>query len=154
MRIAAFVLVAALALAAGCKTSQSDVPPPTASTYEGEGNPKLKFKDEGGGGGSQGSGGPNALNWVAVPFENIVYLPWKVVGGLFKGASDGVSAGFAKDRMPIMGVIFSPVNLIIGGVTGAVEGAVGSPGVIGPSDSFGHAMSQPTKHATSIWWYE
>jgi hypothetical protein len=46
------------------------------------------------------------------------------------------------------------VNAIAGFGTGAVEGVLLKPVLVGPGDSFGHAMAQPTKHATSIWWYE
>lgn len=97
--------------------------------------------------------GPGAVDYAMVVPENVVYLPWKPVGGALKGASDGVMAGFDKGRMPLLGLLFSPVNLAVGFVTGVFEGAAGSPGVVGPSDDFGRAMSAPTKHTTSIWWY-
>jgi hypothetical protein len=155
MRIAvlALVLVSALVLAGGCKSSQpSQSAPPKASTYDGEGEPKIKFKSEPAE--PAESGGPGAMSYVAVPFENIVYVPWKLIGGGAKGVSDGVSAGFAKDRMPILGVVFLPVNAVVGFLTGAVETVAMSPVFVGPSDSFGHAMSQPLRHPTAIWWYE
>ena len=158
MRIAVLVLVAALTLAAGCKsseTSQSDAAAPKASTYDGEGDPKIKFKSEGSGsGGESSSGGPGAMAYVAVPFKNLVYVPWTLIGGGAKGVSDGVTAGFAKDRMPILGVIFAPLNVVVGFLTGAVETVATAPVFVGPSDSFGHAMAQPTRHVTAIWWYE
>src|SRR2546426_926196 len=108
-RLAASLLVVALGLAAcACKSSQSGdaVPAPKASTYEGEGSPKIRFKDESPAASS--GGGTSALAYVAAPFENIVYLPWKLIGGGVKGAADGVGAGFAKDktgeqRVPILG---------------------------------------------------
>jgi len=159
MRIAVLVLalVAALGLTAGCKSSgpaKSDEAP-KASTYDGEGDPKIKFKSEPTPAPSESSSrGPGTMDYIAVPFENIVYIPWKFIGGGGKGASDGVAAGFSKDRMPILGVIFSPVNLVVGFLTGAVETVVTDPLFVGPSDSFGHAMAQPTRHATAIWWYE
>jgi hypothetical protein len=104
------------------------------------------------------SGEPGALDYVALPFENVVYLPWKFVGGALKGAADGVGSGFAKDnagnqKMPILGILFSPVNLVLGFLTGAAEGLALPPGVIGPTDDFGRAMGGPMRHPTSIWWY-
>lgn len=89
---------------------------------------------------------------LAVP-ENIVWLPWKMIGGGIKGASDGVQAGFDKGRMPLLGTIFAPVNLVVGLATGLVEGLLMSPGLVGPDDDFGRALSLPTKRETSIWWY-
>lgn len=161
MRIAVLFLVAALGLAAGCTTTQtgpnapSDAPVRKASTYDGEGDPKIKFKsDNGDAGGGETSGGPSAISYVVAPLSNIIYIPWKLIGGGAKGASDGVSAGFSKDRMPILGVVFAPINLVVGFLTGAVETVALSPVFIGPGDSFGHAMAQPTRHATAIWWYE
>src|SRR5437870_5160951 len=121
-RLAASLLVC-LALAAGaCQTtssSSSSDAPKQASTYDGEGKPKIKFQDQSGGGGGGSSGGSSVLGWVAAPFENIVYLPWKLIGGGIKGAADGVGAGFGKDktggqRMPVLGVLFSPLNLVAG----------------------------------------
>jgi hypothetical protein len=97
--------------------------------------------------------GPNAGDYAMVVPENAVYLPWKFIGGGIKGASDGVRAGFDKGRMPLLGLVFSPVNLVVGFLTGACEGSAMSPGVVGPSDYFGRAMSGPTKRATTIWWY-
>jgi hypothetical protein len=154
MRIAVLLLAAALGLAAGCKSSEpARQEPPKASTYDGEGPPKIKFQNESPTG-TEPAKGPGFLDYVAVPFENIVYIPWKLIGGGAKGVSDGVSAGFAKDRMPILGVVFLPVNAIAGFATGAVETVAMSPVFVGPGDSFGHAMAQPTRHATAIWWYE
>jgi hypothetical protein len=153
-RFFALILVAAFGLASSaCKSSQSE--PPKASTGDYKGENKIRFSEEPT---KASSEGPSALAWAATPFENIVYLPWKVIGGALKGSVDGVSAGFGKDpsgnqRMPAMGLLFSPLNLVTGFLTGAVEGAVIDPGVVGPEDSFGHAMGQPLKHPTSIWWY-
>lgn len=157
MKLAVLVLVPAIALAcAACSTTPKERSAPKASTYDGEGNPKIKFGESGGGGAKAASSddGAGVLDWAMTPFENLVYLPWKLVGGGLKGAVDGVSAGFAKDRMPIIGAVFSPLNAIVGFGTGAVEGVAIKPVLVGPDDSFGHAMGQPTKHATSIWWYE
>lgn len=155
MRTAAALVAIALACSA-CKTAQQpqqqqqDQQKP--STYDGEGKPKIKFEEQPASSG--GRAAPGAIDYVMTPFENIVYLPWKFLGGAGKGAVDGVSAGFAKDRMPILGLIFSPVNAVAGLATGAVEGVAISPGVVGPSDDFGRAMGLPLRHATSIWWYE
>lgn len=156
MRIVSFLLVAALAFAsAACSTPPKDKSAQKASTYEGEGDPKIKFGDKTGGNRDESSeGGSNVLGWALAPFENVVYLPWKLIGGGVKGASDGVRAGFDKDRMPFLALIFSPVNALVGFGTGAVEGVALKPVLVGPGDSFGHAMAQPTKHATTIWWYE
>jgi hypothetical protein len=152
MRTAAALVILVLACAA-CKTAQpqaqQDQKP---STYDGEGKPKIKFEEAPAQTG--GRPGPGAVDYVMTPFENIVYLPWKLIGGAGKGAADGVSAGFAKDRMPIMGLLFSPLNAAAGLVTGAVEGVSLSPVVVGPSDDFSRAMGQPLRHPTSIWWYE
>lgn len=97
--------------------------------------------------------GPGVGAYAAVVPENIVWIPWKMIGGAFKGAGDGVGAGFAKGRLPALGVLFSPINLVTGFVTGFAEGAVMSPGVIGPSDNFGRTMALPGKRVTSVWWY-
>ena len=152
MRTAAALVILVLACA-DCKTSQpqkqQDQKP---STYDGEGKPKIKFEE--GSGKSAGRAAPGVIDYAMTPFENIVYLPWKLLGGGGKGVADGVSAGFAKDRMPILGLVFSPINAVAGLLTGAAEGVALSPGVVGPSDDFGRAMAQPMRHPTSIWWYE
>ena len=149
MRTAVALVILVLACAA-CKTAQPQDQKP--STYDGEGKPKLKFEEAP----AQSSGrpGPGVVDYAMTPIENIVYLPWKLLGGAGKGVADGVSAGFAKDRMPIMGLVFSPINAVAGLLTGAAEGVALSPGVVGPSDDFGRAMSGPMRHPTSIWWYE
>jgi hypothetical protein len=154
-RSAALVLTLALGVsAAACKTAapQQDAPPTpsTPSTGDFAGEEKIRFKSEGSG---SSTNEPGVGAYIAAPFENVLYLPWKVIGSGIKGASDGVGAGFTKDRMPVYGIIFSPVNLVVGLLTGMGEGAVMKPGVVGPSDSFSHAMAQPPKHVTTIWWY-
>jgi hypothetical protein len=158
MRIAVLLLIPLLALsAAACSTTPKENAAPKTSTYGGEGNPKIKFgekSDTAGGQGEGSDGGASAFAWALTPFENIVYLPWKLVGGGIKGGADGVRAGFDKDRMPAIGLLFSPVNLVVGFLTGAVETVASKPVLITPDDSFGHAMAQPTKHSTTIWWYE
>jgi hypothetical protein len=151
MRTAAALVVLALACAS-CKTAPPQQQDQKASTYEGEGKPKIKFENQ-----SKEPGGrpaPGAFDYVMTPFENVVYLPWKFLGGAGKGVADGVSAGFAKDRMPIIGLLFSPLNAVAGLLTGAVEGVALSPGVVGPADDFSKAMNQPLRHPTSIWWYD
>ncbi len=147
---AAAVLVAAQ-LAQGCKTSGQSAPPEQGSGGAEVTKSGVKFTQPA----EEGSSGtPRALKWAATPFENVVYLPWKFVGGGCKGAVDGVGAGFAEGRMPFLGALFSPVNLVAGFLTGAVEGVALPPVLVGPDDSFGYAMSQPTKHPTTIWWYQ
>jgi hypothetical protein len=146
-------LVVLVLACAACKSAQPKEPQDQKpSTYDGEGKPKIKFDDQASD--PKGRAAPGTADYVMAPFENIVYLPWKFIGGAGKGAVDGVSAGFAKDRMPIMGLVFSPINAVAGLVTGAVEGVALSPGVVGPSDDFSRAMGQPLRHPTSIWWYE
>ncbi len=105
-------------------------------------------------GGDGGSGTAAKVgNAVMTVPENVAWIPWKMIGGAGKGASDGVHAGFDKDRMPAMGLLFSPINLAMGLVTGLVEGAAMSPMLIGPEDSFGRTMASPTKRQTNVWWY-
>jgi hypothetical protein len=99
------------------------------------------------------SGAERAGEYALTVPQNIVYLPWKLIGGGVKGASDGVQAGFDKGRMPLFGLLFSPVNLVTGFVTGAGEGLVMPPAVVGPDDDFGRAMAGPTDRDTTIWWY-
>lgn len=137
-------LMLALA-AAGCVSSGAkrgelppDAPPPSSTSLSPEAMKSLE---------------PGAGDYAMVLPENVVYLPWKSIGGAFKGASDGVYAGFDKGRMPALGVLFSPVNLVVGFLTGFVEGTVMSPGVVSASDSFSRAMAGPTKRTTTIWWY-
>jgi hypothetical protein len=151
MRTAAALVTLALACGA-CKTAQPQQQQEKPSTYDGEGKPKIKFEESPSNSG--GRAAPGAFDYVMTPFENIVYLPWKLLGGAGKGVADGVSAGFGKDRMPILGLVFSPLNAVAGLVTGAVEGVALSPGVVGPSDDFSRAMGQPLRHPTSIWWYD
>lgn len=123
----------------------------------------LQGDESAGGGGAESGGaggGPTRSTGaarvgeyaLAVP-KNIVWVPWKILGGGIKGVSDGVQAGFAKGRMPLFGTLFIPVNVVVGLATGMVEGAVMPPGLVGPDDNFGRAMSLPTKRNTSIWWY-
>jgi len=155
-RLFALLLAASFGLASSaCKSAPSE--PPKASTGDFKGENKIRFQEEPPAKAAD-SGEPGFVDYAATPFENIVYLPWKVIGGAIKGSVDGVSAGFGKDpsgnqRMPAIGLLFSPVNLVFGFVTGALEGAVIDPGVVGPTDSFGHAMDRPLRHPTSIWWY-
>jgi hypothetical protein len=145
-RFPVLLVLAALALltlgaCASRAPAAADGPPPSAETAAADPAPS----------------GPSTASQVggyalAVP-ENIVYVPWKMIGGGIKGASDGVRAGFDKGRMPLLGAIFSPVNLVTGFVTGFGEGFAMSPMLLGPSDRFGRAMAAPTKRATTIWWY-
>ena len=137
----------ALACAAGaCKTAQHER---EASSGDYAGEEKIRFRSEG-----ESSGGSNVAGYVLAPFENVVYLPWKIIGSGVKGASDGVGSAFSRDRMPVLGILFSPVNAVAGFVTGAAEGIGIQPVLVGPQDDFSRAMAQPTRHATTIWWYE
>ena len=157
-RLASLFVAASIAFGcAACKSSPEG--PKQASTGDYKGEHKIRFGEEAPPPQEERSGGDSkVLGWIAAPFENVVYLPWKLIGGGIKGGVDGVSAGFNKDaegnqRMPFLGVLFSPVNLVFGFLTGAVEGVTIDPGVVGPDDSFGHAMSAPLRHPTTIWWY-
>lgn len=142
----ALALAALLCLAAaGCATSKGgeSAPPPSTTSSAARSD--------------DAPAGPGAASKVggyllAVP-ENLVWLPWKVIGGGIKGASDGVQAGFAKGRMPALGALFSPINLVAGLVSGMVEGGAMSPGLVGPSDDFGRVMASPTKRSMNVWWY-
>jgi hypothetical protein len=152
-RLVAVVTLLLLALAcAACKTSETSSGPRMGAPDE---SGRLKVTSETSG---PSSDDPGALSYVAAPFENVVYLPWKLVGGALKGAADGVGAGFAKDekggtKMPALGVVFAPINLVLGFVTGMFEGVALDPFLVGPSDDFGRAMGQPMRHPTTIWWY-
>jgi uncharacterized membrane protein len=69
-----------------------------------------------------------------------------------------VAAGFGKDdehrpRMPAIGLLFSPLNAILGLLTGAAEGVADEPVLVGVDDSFSHAMGRPLRRPTTIWWY-
>lgn len=97
--------------------------------------------------------GPGVGAYALTVPKNVVWWPWKAIGGAGKGAFDGVFAGFDKGRMPLAGLIFSPVNLVAGFVTGLVEGIAMPPGVIGPTQNFGKTMASPTRRTTTIWWY-
>ncbi|MCE9638496.1 MAG: hypothetical protein K8T90_22575 [Planctomycetes bacterium] len=150
-RLSGAVTLAALMFClavAGCATTTKggeSAPPPSSASSSASSQP-----DDTPAGPSAGSKVGGYV--LAVP-ENIVWLPWKVIGGGFKGASDGVQAGFAKGRMPALGALFSPVNLVVGFVSGMVEGGAMSPGLIGPSDNFSRVMASPTKRSMNVWWY-
>lgn len=136
----AAALGAAALSSAGCVSTQAAEEPqkaPKAERVEGEG---------------PSTGSRVAGYALAVP-ENVLWVPWKMVGGAVKGASDGVMAGFDKGRMPLAGVVFSPLNLVTGFVTGFVEGLTMPPMLVGPDDSYSKVMASPTKRTTTIWWY-
>lgn len=145
----AALLVAAAAFAPGCVTTSH--PKDGASTTVSKDTTKSAEEAP-----SDGSSGLGRAGKVAATVPaNIVWIPWKMVGGAVKGASDGVQAGFDKGRgMPIVAAAFSPVNLVVGFVTGFFEGAGMSPVLLGPDDNFGRAFSSPTSRTTTIWWYE
>ena len=169
-RAARFLTVVAIALAAafaaGCSSTPEESQPTKrdAAAAGAEGG----ATGEPGKGGETPPGGPEdeptrrreeqsglsrTGDYVMTVPENVVWIPWKMIGGGIKGASDGVQAGFDKGRMPFFGVLFSPVNLVVGFATGFVEGLLMAPGLIGPDDDFGRAMGLPTKRETEIWWY-
>ena len=166
VRLLAFVALAfAAALAAGCASTPDESQPPkrdaSAAGTEGGGTGEGGGKTAGGEAGpgdeptrrKEQSGLSRTGDYVMTVPENVVWVPWKMIGGGIKGASDGVQAGFDKGRMPFFGVLFSPVNLVVGFATGFVEGLLMAPGLIGPDDDFSRAMGLPTKRETSIWWY-
>ena len=129
-------LAAALAAAPGCVTTSEpkggDDGPPQAEPAESR------------------RGGSGA---IAIP-ANLPYVPWKMVGGSLKGFGDGVGAGFGHDKMPLLGLAFSPVNGALGFLTGFFEGAAMSPALLGPSDDVGRAFGAPLSRKTNIWWYD
>jgi hypothetical protein len=88
---------------------------------------------------------------MTVP-KNLVWWPWKILGGGGRGFVDGAGAGFDDNRMPILGLVLLPVNAAIGLVTGLGVGVVSEPGVIGPRTPFSRTMGIPTKRPTPIWW--
>ncbi len=92
------------------------------------------------------------LDYAMVVPENAAYLPWKMVAGLGKGIVDGGAAGFEPHRLPILGLLFLPVNVAVGGVTGLVAGTVAEPGFVGPRASFGRTMGLPLQRRTPLWW--
>ena len=96
--------------------------------------------------------GPGFGDYALVVPQNLVWIPWKIIGGAGKGLVDGVVAGFDADRIPLLGLIFSPVNAVMGLVTGLGTGTVSEPGFIGPRTNFSRSMGLPTKRPTPIWW--
>jgi hypothetical protein len=150
-RVHALPLVLSLAFAcSACKSAPKEAPVP--STGDASGEEKIRFRT--GADDAPSSEGPGVGAYVAAPFENVLWWPWKIVGTGVKGAADGVASGFQKDRMPVLGLLFSPLTGAAGLVTGFFEGVAMGPGLVGPSDNFGHVMSLPPKHATTIWWYK
>lgn len=147
----AALLAAAVAFAPACVT--------TSEPKDGMSSTVSRDTAKGGGESAPGDSGQSGVGRAGkiaatVP-ANIVWIPWKIVGSGLKGASDGVHAGFDKGRgMPLLAVLFSPVNLAAGLVTGIFEGAAMPPLLIGPDDNFGRTFSSPTSRATTIWWYE
>jgi hypothetical protein len=147
-RLAATLLTASALLAGGCVSStRADEPAAKGRVPATPSSTSVAPPEPG------RPAGPGVGDYVMVVPENVVYLPWKTVAGAFKGASDGVYAGFDQGRMPAIGAVFSPVNAAVGFLTGFFEGMVMSPGVVGPSDDFGRAMAAPTKRTTTVWWY-
>lgn len=101
-----------------------------------------------------GSAEASPAGWLWAAPANLVYWPWRNVGQLGRGMYDGGAAGFTGDKYPIFGLVFLPVNMAVGGVTGFFQGFGVDPGAITPETDFGHAMGRPLKSPVSIWWYE
>ena len=95
---------------------------------------------------------PGFGDYALVVPKNIVWLPWKTLAGAGKGLVDGISAGFEPERVPLLGLLFSPVNAVVGLGTGLGTGMFSEPGFIGPRTNFGRAMGLPTQRPTPIWW--
>jgi hypothetical protein len=98
-------------------------------------------------------GGARAVEWLWKGPLNLVWWPWKIVGKSGRGLVDGVSAGFAEGRVPIIGLAVSPVNAALGLVSGMAEGIGMGPGLMTPETDAGRAFSKPLSVPTSIWWY-
>jgi len=148
-RLLALLPTLALLLAfAGCATAPSaraadDASAPGVALQDdpiGDDEPALSDKEPGFG------------DYALVVPKNVVWLPWKTLAGAGKGLVDGVSAGFEPQRVPLLGLLFSPVNAVVGLVTGLGTGMFGEPGFIGPRTNFGRAMGLPTQRPTPIWW--
>ncbi len=95
---------------------------------------------------------PGVLDYLSTVPENAIWWPWKIVGGTVKGFVDGIAGGFTPDRLPILGLLFSPVNAAVGTLTGFTIGTLSAPGLIGPRDNFSKTMSVPMARPTPIWW--
>ena len=96
--------------------------------------------------------GPSFGDYALVVPQNLVWIPWKILAGTGKGIVDGIAAGFDADRVPLLGLLFSPVNAVMGLLTGLGTGTVSEPGFIGPRTNFSRSMGLPTKRPTPIWW--
>jgi hypothetical protein len=149
-RLAAWLALACLTAGvapalSGCRTAGEELAPegtprPSRTVYDPE---PLE----------EPSGLARAGGYVLAVPANVLWVPWKIVGTGLKGIPDGVSAGFAKDRMPVLGLLFSPLNAVGGLLTGMAEGVAMSPALYGPDHDFGRVMGQPMRHRTTIWWY-
>jgi hypothetical protein len=96
--------------------------------------------------------GPGVGDYALVLPKNIVWIPWKTLAGTGKGLVDGVAAGFDDGRVPLLGLLFSPLNAVMGLVTGFGTGLFGEPGFVGPRTNFGRTMGLPLQRPTPIWW--
>ncbi len=133
---AALATLLAGALLAGC--ASTGAPAPAAQSGEGgfqSTRPEAGFGD-----------------YALVVPKNLVWWPWKIIGGTAKGTVDGIGAGFEEDRMPVLGLVFLPVNAVVGLLTGFGTGVVSEPGAIGPYTNFGSTMGLPMQRPTPIWW--
>ena len=96
--------------------------------------------------------GPGFGDYAMVLPKNIAWVPWKILAGTGKGLVDGVAAGFDEGRVPLLGLILSPVNAVVGLLTGFGTGVVSEPVFMGPKTPFGRTMGLPMQRPTPIWW--
>ena len=145
------VLPLALALCLGaCQTTPPEDTGWDATVREEEGEKSLELRSRS----RRSSGMARVGEWAYKGPLNVAYWPWKVVGRGLRGTVDGVSAGFEDGRMPMFGLLFSPINAATGLVTGMGEGIVKSPGAITPDTDVGSAFGRPTKDPIRVWWYD
>lgn len=140
--LAALVLVAILGLGA-CGTNAT----PTTALSEQEEQLEPDIPPDA----TESEWGRGA-KWAALVPGNIVWWPWKAIGRGGRGIVDGSAEGF-DHGMPILGVIFLPLNAITGFVTGLAEGAWMGPGIITPDHDYGREMAKPIRLPVTVWWY-
>lgn len=141
------LLVSALLALAACSSSKKEWDP-EIKEEDGEKSLQLTTRRE------KQTGLARAGEWAYTAPINLVYWPWKVIGRGGRGAADGVVAGFNEGRMPIFGLVFSPVNLVTGLLTGMAEGVVLSPGAVTPDRDIGRSFARPTADPINVWWYD
>ncbi len=96
--------------------------------------------------------GPGFGDYAMVVPENLAWVPWKILGTTGKGIYDGVATSFSPGRLPILGLVFMPVNAVVGAATGLGTGVVSKPVFIGPRDQFARTMNLPLQRPTPVWW--